>query len=126
MFARSSYSRAMPIDPRMIERRLRTLEERLERSLQHSGERLAGPIGGAAESIRDNIASALNALAAQVRSGATSVGYEAGKLGGEAAKLGNVALRRVATEVERRPLTMLAAAVGVGILLGLASQRRGW
>ncbi|HMF26015.1 MAG TPA: hypothetical protein VKG24_28370, partial [Pseudolabrys sp.] len=40
----------------------------------------------------------------------------------EAAKLGNDALRRLSNEVEHRPLVTLAVAVGVGILVGLASR----
>jgi hypothetical protein len=40
----------------------------------------------------------------------------------EAAKLGNDALRRLSNEVEHRPLITLAIAVGVGILVGLASR----
>jgi hypothetical protein len=40
----------------------------------------------------------------------------------EAAKFGNDALRRLSNEVEHRPLVTLAVAVGVGILVGLASR----
>jgi len=40
----------------------------------------------------------------------------------DAAKLGNDALRRLSNEVEHRPLITLAVAVGVGILVGLASR----
>jgi ElaB/YqjD/DUF883 family membrane-anchored ribosome-binding protein len=40
----------------------------------------------------------------------------------EAAKLGNDALRRLSNEVEHRPLVTLAVAIGVGILVGLASR----
>jgi ElaB/YqjD/DUF883 family membrane-anchored ribosome-binding protein len=120
MLARSSYSRGMAIDLDTLERRLRSIEATLERS----GERFSASASGAAESLKESVASALNMLAGQVRSGATSMSYEAGKLGGEAARLGNVAVRRVVAEVEHRPLMMLAAAVGIGVLLGLASQRR--
>jgi ElaB/YqjD/DUF883 family membrane-anchored ribosome-binding protein len=49
---------------------------------------------------------------------------EAAKIGSEAAKLSNDALRRLSDEVEHRPLVTLAVAVGVGILVGLASHRR--
>jgi ElaB/YqjD/DUF883 family membrane-anchored ribosome-binding protein len=51
------------------------------------------------------------------------VSNDVAKLGGEAAKLGDRALRRVADEVEHRPLITLAVAVGVGILVGLASYQ---
>jgi hypothetical protein len=40
----------------------------------------------------------------------------------EAAKLSNDALHRLSYEVEHRPLVTLAVAVGVGILVGLASR----
>jgi ElaB/YqjD/DUF883 family membrane-anchored ribosome-binding protein len=38
--------------------------------------------------------------------------------------MGNTAVRRLSDEVEHRPLVMLAVAVGVGILIGIASRRR--
>jgi len=49
---------------------------------------------------------------------------EVAKIGGDAAKLGDRALRRLADEVEHRPLITLAVAVGVGVLVGLASYPR--
>jgi ElaB/YqjD/DUF883 family membrane-anchored ribosome-binding protein len=52
------------------------------------------------------------------------MGEEATKVGSDAAKLGNDALRRLSKEVEHRPLVTLAVAVGLGILVGLASHRR--
>jgi hypothetical protein len=54
-------------------------------------------------------------------------GDEAMRFGNDAAalgvKVGNDALRRVADEIEYRPLTMLAVAVGVGILIGMAGAK---
>jgi ElaB/YqjD/DUF883 family membrane-anchored ribosome-binding protein len=50
--------------------------------------------------------------------------HEAAELRNEVAKLGNDALRRLSNEVEHRPLVTLGVAVGVGILLGLASRGR--
>jgi len=58
------------------------------------------------------------------RGGANLAGDEAVRIGNEAAELGNEALRRIAREVERRPLVILAVAIGVGILVGLAGRRR--
>ena len=66
----------------------------------------------------------LRRLADRVQGGANSVRDEAAKIGSEAAKLGNHALRRVSSEVEHRPLVTLAVAIGVGILVGLASHYR--
>jgi len=59
-----------------------------------------------------------------VQGKANSVRDEAAKIGSEAAKLGNHALRRLSSEVEHRPLVTLAVAIGVGILVGLASHHR--
>jgi ElaB/YqjD/DUF883 family membrane-anchored ribosome-binding protein len=63
-------------------------------------------------------------MADRVQGGANSVRDEAAKIGSEAAKLGNHALRRLSNEVEHRPLVTLAVAIGVGILVGLASHHR--
>ena len=78
----------------------------------------------AADRVGETIASALTSMAERFRGGAGSMGDEAARIGSEAAKLGNDALRRLSDEVEHRPLVTLAVAVGVGILVGLASHRR--
>jgi hypothetical protein len=70
------------------------------------------------------IVSALQSMADRVQGKANSVRDEAAKIGSEAAKLGNHALRRLSSEVEHRPLVTLAVAIGVGILVGLASHHR--
>ena len=62
-------------------------------------------------------------MADRFRGKASAVSDQAGKMGNEAAKLGNDALRRLSREVEHRPLVTLAVAVGVGILIGVASRR---
>ncbi len=69
---------------------------------------------------------ALSDLVDRFRGGARSVGGEAtrfgqdaARFGHEATKLGGDALRRVSTEIERRPLVTVAIAVGVGLLIGL-------
>jgi len=49
---------------------------------------------------------------------------EAAKLGNEVVELGNDALRRLSNEAKHRPVVAVTVAVGVGILLGLASGRR--
>jgi ElaB/YqjD/DUF883 family membrane-anchored ribosome-binding protein len=69
------------------------------------------------------IASALGAVMERFRNGTASLG-DAGDLGREAAKMGSDALHRLSKEVERRPLVTLGVAVGVGLLVGLASHRR--
>ncbi|MET0630377.1 MAG: hypothetical protein ABWY92_05885 [Xanthobacteraceae bacterium] len=123
MFSQSGYSRAMSADLAEIERRLRALEKRLERA----GSRTASGAVQAADRTGDAIASALSDMSDRFWDGSRSVGGGALKLGNEAAKeaakLGNDALQRLADEVERRPLTTLAIAAGVGLIVGLAAHR---
>jgi ElaB/YqjD/DUF883 family membrane-anchored ribosome-binding protein len=120
MYRRSGYSRAISADIGEIEQRLRSLERYLERL----GGQTSASAAQAADRVGESIASALTNVAQRFRGGADSVSHEAAKLGNEAAKLGNDALRRLSREVEARPLVVLAVAVGVGILVGLASHRR--
>ena len=96
----------------------------LERQLERVGSRAAASTAQAAEGVGETVASALNSMAERLRGGANSMRDEAAKIGSDAAKLGNDALRRLSDEVEHRPLVTLAVAVGVGILVGLASHRR--
>ena len=113
----------MSADLAEIERRLRALEKRLERA----GSRTASGAVQAADRMGDAIASALSDMSDRFRDGSRSVGGGALKLSNEAAKeaakLGNDALQRLADEVERRPLTTLAIAAGVGLIVGLAAHR---
>jgi len=103
-----------------VERRLRSVERRLERVVGRS----TASAMLAADHVGETVASALSSMADQFREGANSMGEEATKVGSDAGKLGNDALRRLSKEVEHRPLVTLAVAVGVGILMGLASHRR--
>ena len=120
MLGRSEYSRGISADIGDIERRLRVLERRLERL----GGRTSASAAQAADRVGDGIATALTSIAERFRGGAGSVSDEAVRIGTEAAELGNEALRRVTREVERHPLVVLAVAIGLGILVGLASHRR--
>src|SRR4029077_13652759 len=111
MLGQSGYSRAMLPNVREIERRLRSLEQQLERV----GGRTSASTAEAAKRAGAAIAPVLRSLAAPFRGGSHS-------MSGEAAKLGDDALRRLSNEVEHRPLVTLAVAVGMGILVGLASR----
>src|SRR5262252_8562977 len=113
MLGQPGYSRTMLPNVREIERRLRSLEQQLERV----GDRTSASTAEVVERVGAAIAPVLNDIADRFRGGAHS-------MGDEAAKLGNDALRRLSNEVEHRPLVTLAVAVGVGLLVGLASQRR--
>ena len=119
MLGQSGYSRAMLPNVREIERRLRSLEQRLERV----GGRTSASTAEVAERAGAAIAPVLSSIADRFRGGAHSMSDEAAKFGSEAAKLGNHALHRLSKEVEHRPLVTLVVAVGVGILVGLARGR---
>jgi len=123
MFRQSGYSRAISADLGEIEHRLRAIERRLERA----GGRVSASAAQAADQIGESVAAAFGNIADRLRGSAASASDQAVKIGGqaakEAAKLGNDALRRLSQEVEHRPLVTLAVAVGVGVLVGLASHR---
>ena len=81
-----------------------------------------------AERVSETIASALNDIADRFSSRARSVSKDAGRVSerwtNDAMLLGDEALRRVAREVEQRPLVTLAIAVGIGALAaGLLARR---
>jgi ElaB/YqjD/DUF883 family membrane-anchored ribosome-binding protein len=111
MLGQSGYSRAVLPNVREIERRLRSLEQQLERV----GGRTSASTAEVAERAGAAIAPVLSSIADRFRGGTHS-------MSDEAAKLGNDALRRLSNEVKHRPLVTLAVAVGVGILVGLASR----
>jgi ElaB/YqjD/DUF883 family membrane-anchored ribosome-binding protein len=119
MFHRSGYAHALSTEIGDIDQRLRALERRLEAI----GGRSAASAAQAVDQVGETIASALGSVAERLRGRADLVRDEVAKIGGDAAKLGNQALRRLVDEVEHRPLITLAVAVGVGILVGLASHQ---
>jgi ElaB/YqjD/DUF883 family membrane-anchored ribosome-binding protein len=101
-----------------MDRQLRSLQKRLERVRG----RVSTDAAEGADKFGKAIASMLDEVAERFRDG--SLGDEAVKIGTEAARLGNDVLRRLSREIEARPLVTLAAAVGVGVLVGLVSRRR--
>jgi ElaB/YqjD/DUF883 family membrane-anchored ribosome-binding protein len=103
MLGLSSHPR-LGLSTREIERRLRFLEEALERG---SG-RVSASTGDATDRLGEILAAALSSVAERFRGGA--------HLRGEAARLSH--------EVEHRPLATIAVAVGVGIFVGLMMNRR--
>jgi ElaB/YqjD/DUF883 family membrane-anchored ribosome-binding protein len=117
MFGVFEHARMTPPNAADITRRIAAIEDRLKRA----GKRV--PVADP-DSVGEAVAAALGGIAERFRSGAGSIGEETANLGDEALQLGNDAWRRVAREVEHRPLVTLAVAVGVGILVGLAGSRR--
>jgi hypothetical protein len=111
MLGQSGYSRMMLPNVREIERRLRSLEQQLERvgdGTSASTAKVVERVGGAVAPVLSNVAD-------RFRGGARS-------MSDEAAKLGNDSLRRFSNELEHWPLVTLAVAVGLGILVGLSGR----
>src|SRR2546430_17453162 len=109
MLGQSGYYRTMLPNVREIERRLRSLEQQLERVGARTSESTAEIV----ERVGAAIAPVLSSIADRFRDGAHS-------MTDEAAKLGNDALRRLSNEVEHRPLIRISAAVGVATVVRLA------
>ena len=81
-----------------------------------------------ADRVSETISSALNDIADRFSSRARVVSKDAGRIGerwtADAMQLGDETLRKVAREVEQRPLVTLAIAVGIGALAaGLLARR---
>lgn len=109
-----------------IEHRMQLLERQLEGLsgvVVRATARGSASVAQATDRVGDALMSALTEVVDRFRGGARVAGGEAARFSQEAAKLGGDAFRRVASEVERRPLVMLAVAAGVGLLVGLAGRR---
>ena len=120
MFRRSSHGHLFAADIADIERRMQTLERRIQRTAG----RASASVAQAAEQVGDAILPALVEVIDRFRGRAHAVGDEATRFGHEAARLGNNALRRVSDEVAHRPLVILALAAGVGFLAAAVVGRR--
>jgi ElaB/YqjD/DUF883 family membrane-anchored ribosome-binding protein len=104
-----------------LDRLLNDLEQRLSRLSRMLPSSASAP---AIDRIGDTLASALNDIAGRFRNRARTAGAGASRAGEDALQLGNDALRKLAHEVEQRPLVTLAIAVGVGALAaGLLARR---
>lgn len=116
-----------------VERRMQRLEQRMERLGGVASRTAASGMASAVQAtdrVSDAVVTALGDVIDRFRGGVRTVGgeasrfgHDAARFGHEATKLGGVALRRVSTEVERRPLITIAVAVGVGLLIGWAGRR---
>ncbi len=119
MSGSARYSRAISANVEEIDRRLRLLEQNLEKV----GARASTNARETAESFGDAIASALAGWAGRFRQSASALSDQSASLGRDTAKLGNATLRRLSDETEHHPLFALAVAVGVGVLIGLVSRK---
>ena len=120
MTASSRYTRAISSEVGDIERRLQDPSERL----RETRERASSNARDSAEGLGEAVASALSSWAERFRQGATSLGDQSAVLGKGAARYGSAALTQVSKETEQRPLIAIAVALGVGILIGMATRGR--
>ena len=89
--------------------RVKAIESEIDRLSRKTGQRASA----AASSLADHVANALLPELNKLGSNAASAG----------SKFGNDALRRFAAELEYRPLTLVAVALGLGVLIGVASAK---
>jgi len=99
-----------------IEDLMSDLEKRLRR-LSGTARR---ETSGASSDVRDFVGEALDRIMARVRESASNV---TSSVADEASRLGSDAFTKLTDEVEQRPFLMLAVAVGIGFLAGLANRR---
>jgi len=99
-----------------IEDLIGDLEKRLRRLTSGAGREISGASGDIGEFVNE----ALHRIMNRVRESASEAGQS---LADEASKIGSGAFHKLTDEVEQRPLLMLAAAAGLGFLVGLANRR---
>ncbi len=91
------------------------LEKRLHRISGTAKSEVSGGVGEISDFVND----ALAGIMQRVRDGAASV---SDTVADRAANISGDALKKVVSEVETRPLTMLAVAAGIGFLFGLSKR----
>ncbi len=92
----------------------------LEKRLRRLSDTARRETSGASSDIRDFVSDALGNIMKRVRESAADVGET---VADEATRYGSDAVKKLTDEVEQRPLIMLAAAAGIGFLVGLANRR---
>jgi ElaB/YqjD/DUF883 family membrane-anchored ribosome-binding protein len=103
-----------------IECRLRGLEKTTEKLGSRTSSQARATAGGLAEAV----ASVLSNWAPRFREGANTLSDRSAALATDAARFGTSALDRISEETEERPLVAIAIALGVGILIGMATRTR--
>ena len=121
--------RLKDFDPRVgaIVDHLRAIEKELRAFGKSSGKRASAEAAAAGDRIAETIGPILADIAERFRQGqhlaldqASTFGNQAVKIG---SKVGADAADTISDHTQRRPLVMLAVAVGVGILIGAAARR---
>jgi ElaB/YqjD/DUF883 family membrane-anchored ribosome-binding protein len=103
-----------------IERQLRSLEKTIEKL----GSRTSSRARDTASDLADAAAFVLSRWTPRFREGAKTLSDRSTAVGTDAAWYGTMALDRISEETEERPLMAIAIALGVGILIGMASRSR--
>ena len=120
MTGSSPYARAISSEVGHIERRLQALQ----RGIEKLGTRVSSNARDSAEGLSEAVASALSNWADRFRQGANSLGDHSAAFGKDAARYGTAALSQISKETEQRPLVAIAVALGIGILIGMATRGR--
>jgi hypothetical protein len=122
-------NRSSEFDPHIsaIVDHLRAIESELGAIGKSASRRASAGASATGNQIAEAISPILNDIVERFRRGQRSAIDEAGSFGNEAAKIGakvgNDVLERIATQARYRPLATLAVAIGVGVLVGIASHR---
>jgi ElaB/YqjD/DUF883 family membrane-anchored ribosome-binding protein len=103
-----------------IERRLRSLENTIEKLGSRTSSQARDTAGGLA----DAASLVLSRWAPRFREGANTLSNRSAALGTDASRYGAAALDRISEETEERPLVAITIALGVGILIGMATRSR--
>jgi ElaB/YqjD/DUF883 family membrane-anchored ribosome-binding protein len=120
MTASSRYTRAISSEVGDIERRLRILQNGIEKL----GTRASSNARDTAHGLGEAVASALSSWADRFRQGTNSLSEQSAAFGKDAARYGTAALSQISKETEQRPLVAIAVALGVGILIGIVASGR--
>jgi ElaB/YqjD/DUF883 family membrane-anchored ribosome-binding protein len=91
----------------------------LEKRLHRLGGAAKSEVSGGATEISDFVNDALAGIMERVRDSAQSMSETVAE---KANSIGSDAIKKVVSEVETRPLTMLAIAAGIGFLLGMSKR----
>jgi ElaB/YqjD/DUF883 family membrane-anchored ribosome-binding protein len=120
MTASSRYTRAISSEVGDIEHRLRIVQNGIEKLRARS----SANARDTADSLGEALSSALLGWSERFRQGANSLGGQSAAFGKDAARYGAAALNQISKETEQRPLVAIAVALGVGILIGMATSAR--
>ena len=124
------HHRSTEFDPRIsaIAGHLRAIEKELGGMGKSAGRRASASASVAGNQIADAIGPILSEIADRFRRGQSLALEEAASFSNQAiksgARVGKDALQRIATETKHRPLVILAVAIGVGVLIGIAGRRK--